>query len=102
MPYTRADLLTAKMKHEDQMRREAVKAQVEKITAAVLELAKKGQTLYSVKYTPGTPIEVMADLLKGVKEVFTDCDIEYRESKTAEGALQDRILLIAWDAQSTL
>lgn len=99
MPILRTDLLTAKIKHEEQLRREAVKAQVDKITAAVLDLAKKGQTLYSVKYTPGTPIEVMADLVKGVKEVFTDCDIEYRETKTAEGALQDRILVIAWDTR---
>jgi hypothetical protein len=98
-PILRTDLLTAKIKHEEQMRREAVKGQIDKITAAVLDLAKKGQTIYTVKYTPGTPIEVMAELVKGVKEVFTDCDIEYRETKTAEGALQDRILLIAWDVR---
>jgi uncharacterized UPF0146 family protein len=99
MPILRTDLLTAKIKHEEQLRREAVKAQVDKITAAVLDLAKKGQTIYTVKYTPATPIEVMADLMKGLKEVFTDCDIEYRETKTAEGALQDRILIIAWDVR---
>lgn len=81
------------------MRRDAVKAQIETITKAVLDLAKKGQTFYKVIYTAGTPLEVMADLMKGVKEVFTDCDVEYRESKTAEGAVQDRILVIAWDAQ---
>jgi urease gamma subunit len=99
MPITRMDLLTAKIKHEEQMRREAVKGQIEKITASVLDLARKGQTLYKVIYTAATPIEVMADLMKGVKEVFTDCDIEYRETKTAEGNVQDRILLIAWDAR---
>lgn len=81
------------------MRRDAVKAQIDTITKAVLELARKGQTLYKVTYTAATPIEVMADLMKGVKEVFTDCDIEYREAKTAEGAVQDRILLIAWDTR---
>ena len=99
MPFTRMDLLTSKMKYEEQMRRDAVKAQIDTITKAVLELARKGQTVYKVTYTAGTPLEVMADLMKGVKEVFTDCDVEYRETKTTEGAVQDRILLIAWDAQ---
>jgi len=78
----RDELLVMKEEHDKQIKYETIEHHVKEIVCQVRNTALQGKTYYVVEDRLCQQMKFMEETVSVLREVFQDCDIEYKEEES--------------------